>query len=652
MRKLMIRNAIAFCVLLLNVISLYAQQGPTLKNQIMISDFERKNAEQKLQVRAPLIVNNYDLKYHRLRLFIDPAQTNISGIVTSYFVPTGGQISEIQFELDANMSGDSAYHNGFKLPVNHEGNVISIPFGQFLPSGVLDSVTVYYHGNPQSSGFGSYGTEIHAGVSGIWTLSEPYGASDWWPSKDDLTDKIDSIDVYIYTPKQYRGVSNGVLQSEKELLGSYKVAHWKHRYPIASYLIAIAATNYARYDDHYIRGNDTLVITNHVYPEDSLALTNESKIVVPCLELFEDLFTDYPFWDEKYGHTQFGWGGGMEHQTNTFLGKGAFNPHIISHELAHQWFGDMITCGSWEDIWLNEGFATYCTGLMYEHMFDGYYWPIWKNQGITYTTSQNGGSVFCDDTTSVWRIFDSRLSYTKGAMLLHMLRWVVGDEKFYSGVNSYLNDPVLRYKFARTPDLVKHMEEAYGKELDWFFDDWFTGQGFPVYDFEIGQLPEKQSTIKISQTQSHPSVSFFELPLPFRFYGGGKDTLIVFSNTENDQTFDFLPGFMIDSIHFDPDMWIVCKVNAMTLGRYDLPSGESLEVMPNPVSHKLYIKHTLHEASKIELLALDGKSQNYQLIANNDNSTELDVSSVPSGLYLLRLHFGKVVVTRKVIIQK
>jgi aminopeptidase N len=231
-----------------------------------------------------------------------------------------------------------------------------------------------------------------------------------------------------------------------------------------------------------------------------------------------------------------------------------------------------------------------------------------------------------------------------------MLRWIGGDENFYAGVNSYLNDPLLRYKFARTPDLIKHMETAYNQELDWYFDDWFTGQGYPTYTFNIGQLPSKQATINIKQTQSHPSVSFFELPLPFRFYGQGKDTLIVFDNTQDDQLFEFSPGFLIDSLHFDPDMWIVCKVDTVTLGKYDLPANESLKIMPNPATDRLYVSHTLDKACSIQLVAIQGKKQQVEILLNTQNSIEIDVSKVPSGMYLLQLQFDKVKVTRKVLI--
>jgi len=503
-------------VLLTNALGLYAQQEAMLKNIGLISQGEKSAFIRLMQPREQLIVNNYDLKYHRFFWFADPAQTFISGSVTSYFVATQASMSSIQFELSSGMSADSSFYHGTKYSVNHTGNVITVPLGSTVSVGTLDSVTVFYHGNPTTTGFGSFGNEIHGGAPGMWTLSEPYGASDWWPSKNDLTDKIDSIDVFVVTPNGNHVASNGLLISETPYGTGSTLAHWKHRYPIVSYLIAIASTNYARFSDYLVTGTDSLEVLNYVYPEDSVMLRTRAAEVLPSITLFEDLFTPYPFRAEKYGQAQFGWGGGMEHQTMTFLGKGAFNVETMAHELAHQWFGDMITCGSWQDIWLNEGFATYCAGLRYENI-DQFYWPIWKNNVISFVCYKPDGSVFCDDTTTVDRIFDSRLSYCKGAMLLHMLRWVVGDEDFFSGVQNYLNDPALQHGFALTPDFIAHMEASSGRDLTGFFNDWYTGQGFPTYSVSYSQLPDYTVSVSIAQSQSHASVNFFELPVPLQF---------------------------------------------------------------------------------------------------------------------------------------
>lgn len=628
-----------------------AQVEPSMKSLETLSEKDRFCGQKLMQPHKPLIVNNYDLKYHRFYWFVDPAQDFIRGAVTSYFLPTDQQMTSIQFELTEGMSADSAYHRGFMYySIAHTGDVITVPFGEIIPFGSLDSVTVYYHGNPGASGFGSFGREMHDNTPALWTLSEPFGAKDWWPSKNDLSDKIDSIDVFAVTPKGNHVASNGLLVSETPFGSNYTIAHWKHRYPIASYLIAIATTNYARYSDYFVQGGDSLQVLNYVYPEDSAVLRGITPGVLPSIGLFEELFTPYPFRNEKYGQAQFGWGGGMEHQTMTFLGRGAFNHELMAHELAHMWFGDMITCASWHDIWINEGFATFCAGLTYEHFFDGIYWQIWKNNNISYVCTSPGGSVYCDDTTSVNRIFDGRLSYSKGALLLQMLRWVVGDEDFFAGMKNYLNDPKLKHGFASTTDFKSHIEAASGRDLTEFFADWYFGQGFPTYTVQVGQSPDKTVNVIIHQEQSHPSVSFFEMPVPIRFYGNGKDTTLVFDHTYSGQAFSAVLNFTVDSVKFDPDLWLISANNFVSLGKSDIPSGAMLTLMPNPASDFLQIRHSLGVLNSIEILSVEGKKEACPVTQNQDSQAEVDIRGLYPGMYLLRIGFGEGLVTRKFLV--
>ncbi len=629
---------------------LFAQQDMLIKNLEVISGSEKSAHLKMMTPHETLIVNNYDLKYHRFFLFADPAKSSISGSVTSYFIATT-DMSSIQFELFAAISADSAFHHGLKRSVTHTGNVITIPFRETTPKNSLDSVTVYYHGDPTSSGFGSFGREVHGGAPGMWTLSEPYGASDWWPSKNDLTDKIDSIDMFVVTPKGNHVAGNGLLISETPYGTKAVLAHWKHRYPIVSYLIAIASTNYARFSDYYVTGTVSLEVLNYVYPEDSAFLRESAKTVLPSLALFEELFTPYPFRAEKYGQAQFGWGGGMEHQTMTFLGKGAFNVEVITHELAHQWFGDMVTCGSWHDIWLNEGFATYCAGLMYESS-NAYYWALWKKLNIASVCRQPGGSVYCDDTTSVDRIFSSRLSYSKGAMLLHMLRWVVGDDSFFTGMKNYLNDPKLQHGFARSSDYIKHMEAASGRDLSGFFNDWLYGQGFPTYTFNVAQSEDYQTSVSIFQKQSDPSVNFFELPVPIQFFGAGRDTVIIVNNTFSGQVFSINPGFRIDSVKFDPDQRLVSANNSVTLGIDDLPVGKTLVLMPNPANDFLILQHNMGKISSLEILSMDGKSKIISSKKGEDFNLKINTQNLKTGMYLLRIGYKEGIVTRKFVIKR
>ena len=633
------------------VAHLFAQQEPLIKNLEMISESEKSAYQHLTQPHEALILNNYDLKYHRFFLFADPAQTYINGSVTSYFVASQPGMSGIQFELFATMSSDSAFYHGVKKTIIHSGNVLTISFGASISNGALDSVTVYYHGNPTTSGFGSFGNEIHGGAPAMWTLSEPYGASDWWPSKNDLTDKIDSIDMYVVTPRRNHVASNGLLISETPYGANSVLAHWKHRYPIASYLIAIASTNYARFSDYLVTGSDSLQVLNYVYPEDSAAVRNSASSVLSSIALYEDLFGLYPFRAEKYGHAQFGWGGGMEHQTMTFLGRWAFNPGTIAHELAHQWFGDMITCGSWHDIWLNEGFATYCAALQYENI-DKINWPIWKRNAVNSICSVNSGSVYCDDTTNVNRIFSGRLSYNKGAMLLHMLRWVVGDKNFFNGMKSYANDPKLKNGFARTSDFKAHMEAASGRNLTGFFADWFTGQGFPAYTVAIIQSADHNTAVIINQSQSDASVSFFEMPVPIQFFGENKDTIIVFNHSFSGEVFNVNPGFAIDSMKFDPELWLVSAHNSLTLGIDDLPVGKQISVMPNPANDFLIIQHNLGKINSIEIIDMNGKQHPVRLKKEDETSFSVNTQKLKSGMYFLHIAYKEGVVTRKFIIKR
>jgi len=646
-----LRHILVLFLLLLNVAFLSAQKGKVMQNLELISESDKASHQKLNTYREPLIVNNYDLKYHRFYWFVDPAESYIRGAVTSYFVPTQPIMTNIQFELSSGMSADSAYYHGFTYGINHTGNVITIHFGEISPVGVIDSVTVFYHGNPATTGFGSFGTELHNGAPALWTLSEPYGAADWWPSKNDLTDKIDSIDVHVITPLGNSVASNGVLMSEKPFGINYTVTHWKHRYPIVSYLIAIASTNYARFSDYYIKDSDTLEIMNYVYPEDYTQLRPQAATVLPSIALFEELFEPYPFWEEKYGQAQFGWGGGMEHQTMTFLGRNAFNPDIIAHELAHQWFGDMITCGSWQDIWLNEGFATYSAGLRYEFI-DNFYWQIWKYSNISYVCTQPDGSVLCDDTTNVGRIFDSRLSYSKGAMILHMLRWVIGDEDFFGGIRSYLSDPKLRHGFAFTKDFIAHMENASGRDLTGYFADWYYGEGFPTYNVVVGQSADYNTSVTIYQEQSDASVSFFELPVPLKFFGGEKDTIFVFNHTFSGEMFSVNPGFIIDSVQFDPDLWLISAKNEVSLGSNELPAGKNLSIMPNPASDFLYVQHNLDKINSLEIITLDGKQKTVRSSVENDTQVKINIQHLKPGMYFLRIGFNEGSVTKKFIMKR
>ncbi len=526
----------------------------------------KERSSSKINFRSSSNTSQYDIKYHRLELAIDdPSVAFIKGNVTTYFVPLQN-ISSIYFDFRNNMIVDSAKYHG--IGINHifsTSTELRLDFGTTISTGILDSVTVFYHGSPQAGGFGAFQTKnttCSSQDSVLWTLSEPYGAKNWWPCKEVLTDKIDSIDMYVTAPVSYHIGSNGLLVSRDTIASGNKVTdHWKHRYPIPAYLVAFAASEYSIYKDTFdLYNGGQLEVLNYVFPCDSATAHQNTKNLDTVMNFFIKKFGAYPFENEKYGHAQCRFGGGMEHTTMTFMGGWWY--YILIHELAHQWFGDKVTCGSWHHIWLNEGFATYLEGLTREEGIQSGSFHDWLNSKKNSVTSIDTGSVYCPDTTDVNRIFSSRLTYNKGAYLLHMLRWILGDDDFFTGLNDYINDPALAYNFVLTKDLQTHLETAGDTVLDEFFDDWFYREGWPNYHvkWSVDAACGNKLRVEITQTHSANHGTFFEMPVPIKFSDGINDTLIVYNQkTVNDTLFFSFPDFEPTSAQFDPDLWLCAK---------------------------------------------------------------------------------------------
>lgn len=619
-----------FLLFFFSCLFISSQEVPTAFNTII--EAEAKAAHKIINYKANINTSNYDLTYHRLEWNIDPAVAFISGNVTSTFTAKQ-DLTTVTFDLADNMIVSGVTQNGIALTYSQNTNdELIISLSQMLSQGQSATLVITYSGNPVSSGFGSFEQSTHNGAPIIWTLSEPYGAKGWWPCKQDLNDKIDVIDIYITAPQQYVAVSNGLEQGQV-INGSSKTTHFRHQYPIPAYLIAIAVTNYEVYTHQVANNGNPFEIVNYVYPESLSSAQSSTGVTVDIMNLFTQLFEEYPFADEKYGHAQFGWGGGMEHTTVSFMG--GFSRDLIAHELAHQWFGNKITCGSWKDIWLNEGFATYLTGLTTENLDGDAAFKNWRISNINSSISQPDGSVYLSDadTTSVGRIFNGRLSYRKGAMVLHMLRKKLGDAVFFQGLKNYLADPNLAYGYANTPDFISQMELASGIDLTEFFNDWIYNQGHPSYSLKWFQPQSDQLKITLNQTQSHSSVSFFEAPLPVKVLGTNNEVLdLILDNSYNGEEFLENVSFTVASIQIDPDFHIISSNNSSVLNIDDDFANNSFTIYPNPTAGELVIENPNDQKIK-NIMIYNTLGQ----LVLQQQSDSINVSEFISGVYYIKI---------------
>ena len=589
---------------------------------------------------------NINVIHYGCQWFIDPANDSIKGKIAITF-RAKESLSQTTLDLANNLHVEKAlFRNQVVSTTFTNTSTLLVNLApQSMAQGETDSLVIWYRGKPIPSLFGSYSRVLHENVPVIYTLSEPFCAKDWWPCKQVLNDKADSVDITIYTPAPNVAVSNGLLVGQSEANG-VRTYHWKHKYPVATYLLALAVTNFEHFRlKAVLQTGDTLPIDNYCYPESKADWLTGMADVVDLMQDYDTTFGPYPFAKEKYGHCEFAFGGGMEHQTISFMQNTDYV--LQAHELAHHWFGDKITCGSWKDIWLNEGFATYMASN--QNVKRGA--TTWKQEAkawIDFITSEPAGSVYCQDTTDLYRIFSGRLSYCKGAMLLRMLRFQVGDSAFWNGIRTYVSNQSLAYDFAKTNDFKLVMEQASGQNLTQFFNNWYMGEGFPTYQLH-SVINGSMVHFTLSQTTSHPSVPFYEMKIPIQVKGNGFDSLLVVDHTVNNQSFSFQLPFLIDTLIFDPEHQILAKSEAGVISK-TAPSlsKNTLHIAPNPATTWVSVSCGLQTPGKLILVNSLGQ-QVHQWSANA--KMQVSVAGFPPGLYRLVLHAAEGVETIGLVVK-
>jgi aminopeptidase N len=510
---------------------------------------------------------NLDVQHAELDLRVDPAAKTVAGTVTLTFVATQ-TLSQVRMRLAPNFKVDATLADGVSKKVRRSKWNIVFPFNPPLAAGSPHTVAVQYSGSPKVYGAldgGMMFTSHGSGVPCATTLSEPFASAAWWPCVEDVTDKF-TCDIRLTVPEGMVGASNGKLVAQ-ERSTSGPVFRWRENYPLPNYLVAVNVTDYVTFEQSYtsLDGATVMPLQHFVYPESLHEAQRHFQRVPAMVRYYAGLCGEYPFLDEKYGMVAFPWGGGMEHQTLTSMGDMLMTGDhtydmIYAHELAHQWWGDEVTCGTWNDIWLNEGFATYFEALWAVHAY-GYSEGDIFSQG--YDDGQYngylGGSVYVKNGDAPFA--DTGAIYEKGGWVLHMLRKVMGEEPFFRALRNYR--AAHAFGNAVTADLRAATEAEHGSSLKWFFDQWVYTPRRPIYSVSFAPgsgtvavtITQKQKH-KVANRTADRDVYIMPVDLLLSYEDGTRETVTVF-NERRAQTFNLTVPKRVSSVALDPDHWIL-----------------------------------------------------------------------------------------------
>lgn len=631
---------IAICVLLLPLV-VTAQHECNSK--------ARAKGERKTTVAAPE-EHDYDIKGLKFDIEMTNTSTAVSGNVITYARTNIAGFTDYVFELDNLLTLDSVKINNQLVNssnITTIGAVRRIALTNPLAVNTDFTAQVFYHGQTPS-GNGQFFTgglnyvKLGNSINMVYSLSDPYFADDWWPCKQSLTDKIDSVAMWITVDDTLKAGCNGLLQKVTALPGNKSRFEWKTNYPIDYYLIAVAVAPYKEYNYymHFTDGSgDSMLVQNFVY--DSAAfLTPVTKGYIDStgntIDYFSKLFGRYPFHLEKYGHCITELGGGMEHQTMTFMSRQYISPTLIAHELGHQWWGNNVTYGKWEDIWLSEGMATYTEQLYLEQFQGNVAAKALRTSNFNYVMSVTNGSVWVDDTTNVNRVFDGRLTYAKGGAVAHILRYLAPkDSLFFAGLRTFQQQ--YKYNTALTKDFKAVMEQTYGQPLDSFFRQWIYGEGYPIYNVRWEQA-NNVVHVKVVQATSDPSVRVFNVPLQVKLLSANGDTTVTINITDTAHHNIFTWDKTLTSITVDPDNHILDRTNSTVrdpaLLSVPVDIYSKLKVYPNPATDGWHLEH-LVPGSTIKLYRINGQAV-WQQDKTNDRAY-IPAAELPQGCYLLQV---------------
>lgn len=590
------------------------------------------------QLRTSVTADAYDITHYNIELELYDTLLYVQGQVTVTAEPIHSPLDTFWLELTSALTIDSIRINGQSRTFSHTNDVMVVALASAILVGQSFNCEVYYRGVPPQQANRRGMMLSNAGVfPSLFTHSSLFWAKNWLPVKQQLSDKIDSIDLHITTRLGKKVASHGLLVGVDTLPGQKARWHWQSRYPIAYYLVALSVSDYVVSNRQVVLpGRSTpMPIVDYSFPVNgpSATLLDTTPRVLQELSRF---WGTYPFADEKYGHAQTNMSGAMEHQT--LSGMGFYNVAVIVHEAAHQWFGDQVTCATPSDIWLNEGFATYAEALFVE-VFDSTAAANIRNSWQTSVRNNAAtGSVYVPAGADFSRVLNTNLSYRKPALVLHNLRWLLGDSLFFGGLQHYLAQR--SFGNATTEEFRILMEQYTGLSLTPFINAWIYGAGYP--DYFISWNQQGSELMLQFYDRSGNGVGQFDLPYPITvvYADGRRERISMAAGFNQLQTFP-VQG-VIQTILADPENRVLESANTTVFKDVSLHFAEMEKihfvVYPNPANNVVSLRFSQPTTTTQKAVIYDmrGQLQLEQPLEVGSITLHIETHTLAAGIYLLR----------------
>ena len=608
-------------------------------------------------------VLDYKLNVDIYNCFLSPYPKSFTGnVIVKFRVDTA--LSLIQLNaLNRSLQINSVSMAGVSF--THTNDILTITLNRtYNPNEIAEVKIDYQRLNVVDQAF-------YTGSGFVFTDFPPEGARKVFPCWDKPSDKA-TFDITAKVPTTAKLGSNGRL-NDSLVTGDTIYYHWISSDPLATYLMVLSSKVAYNLDIVYwhkiSNPNDSIPVRFYFNAGENIAAAKTR--IIPMTTYYSEMFGEYPF--EKAGFatlsSQFPWGG-MENQTLISLAPNQWGDALMSHEYAHMWFGDLVTCGTWADIWLNEGFATYCEALWLENT-GGY--TSYKNR-INYFAGiyilQNPGwpmynPSWAEVTPDINTLYNYAVTYCKGAGVLHMLRYTIGDSLFFTFLKEYATDTAnFKNKTAVTDDVTAKLNQVAGQDLTWFIDQWVKQPNHPVYQntYNFTELGGNNWQVSFTAKQIQTNTPFHKMPIQIKVaFTNGPDTTVNVLNDVNNQTYNWTFTRQPANLTFDPDNNIVLKSGTTTIGipgETQVPFKYALyQNYPNPFNPVTKISYDIPEKSNVVMKIYNVLGEQITVLVNDVRSTgkysvDFDGRNLPSGVYYYELKAGSFTETRKMILVK